>query len=235
MGVRKLRPNRKKGAPYHAYLLFKDADKRDSCREWIREKDGSVTMTSFKYQQALINFSSTMDLPYTAQVYALARSPEELDDLLAIGPSPIASTEDIMVEILDYKQYPPVLNRFPKPTKIVRSMQCVEFDTDWISSFIARGSHGALASWMRRLELMMLSFLDGSHPGVRSHFVTEIWPSAGKMNQCMRSIARAAEEQSGSTKVTSDVETFGPTKSRLLWRVVLELELEEPRYSKWIA
>jgi hypothetical protein len=235
LAVRKLRPNRKKGAPYHVYVLFKDLQSREGCQEILKKFDDELAIVAFNYHQTLRNFVAYIDVPYIAQVYARARSVDEQRDLLSIGPSPLDSKGDIELEILDYKRFPPLPNTHPKPAKLMRMMQVVEFDTEWLSAKLARPelplSSGARL-WLHRLELMMHAHVDDVH-GLKSYFFTEIWPTTGLMCRCIRTIARWAGDEFGAARTSSTVETFGRTKARSAWRIVLELDLEDPRYLKW--
>ena len=237
--IRKLCPNRKKGSAYHAYVLFKDAQHRDGCQEFLAGDVNDVTLIPFNYHQTLRNFVAYIDVPYIAQVYARSHSVDEQRELLSIGPSPLDSKGDVELEFLDYRRFPPLPNTNPKPANLMRMMQVVEFDTEWLSAKLSSpGIHLSRLSrgtrlWLRRLELMMHAHVEDEH-GLISYFFTEIWPTTGSMCRGIRTIASWAGEEFGAARTSSPVETFGRTRARSAWRIVLELDLNDPRYLKWV-
>jgi hypothetical protein len=235
LAVQKLRPNRKKGSAYHAYILFKDLKSREGCQEHLVKHGDGAGVVPFNYRQTLRNFVAFIDVPYIAQVYAYARSVEERDELLLIGPSPMVNKDDIVQEILDYKRFPPIPNTGAKPADLVRAMQVVEFNMEWLGEKLANPKlplSKTMRFWLRRLHLMMHAHIDDEH-GIKSYFFAEIWPTAGVMCHCIRLISRWAGQEFGISRTSSTVEKFGQTKTRSAWRVVLELDLEDPRYLKF--
>ncbi|KAF9510546.1 hypothetical protein BS47DRAFT_1395860 [Hydnum rufescens UP504] len=98
----RVKPIWKKGVMYHMYLLFKDVAKQDSCRSILASSFGGKTLLPFLYMQ---------------EVYINAISTAEIQELLAVGPCPYATPGDAIPEMLNYIQYPALLDPHPAPPK----------------------------------------------------------------------------------------------------------------------
>ena len=235
LAARKTKPNRKKGASYHMYLLFKDVARRDSCLQVLA---GSLanTVHSFQYTDALVNCFGVTEVRYMQEVYINAVSTAEVKALLEIGPVPYASPTDAIPEMLDYKRFPPLIDPRADPVRHeTRRMTSVEFDTEWLSRRLYRARKEDPASvtiGMRRMEMQMIAHKNPAK-GTPLGFTTNIWPPVGgTMISDIRQIARWALSDLGGSMVSSNNETFGRTKVRPAWRIVSEIDADGPRYFK---
>ncbi|KAF9503485.1 hypothetical protein BS47DRAFT_1369505 [Hydnum rufescens UP504] len=91
LAARRVKPIRKKGAMYHMYLLFKDVAKRDSCRSVLVSSCGGKTLLPFLYTDTLVNCFGVAEVRYMQEVYINAISTAEIQELLAVGPTPYAT------------------------------------------------------------------------------------------------------------------------------------------------
>ncbi|KAF9511323.1 hypothetical protein BS47DRAFT_1395227 [Hydnum rufescens UP504] len=127
----RVKPIWKKGAMYHMYLLFKDVAKWDLCWSILVSLCSGKTLLPFLYTHTLVNCFGVAEVRYM-QVYINAISTAEIQELLAVGPCPYATPGDAIPEMLDYIQYPALLDPRPAPPKHerTRAMISVEFDTE---------------------------------------------------------------------------------------------------------
>ncbi|KAF9510554.1 hypothetical protein BS47DRAFT_1395868 [Hydnum rufescens UP504] len=224
LAARRVKPIRKKGAMYHMYLLFKDVAKWDSCRSVLVSSCGGKTLLPFLYMQ---------------EVYINAISTAEIQELLAVGPCPYATPGDAIPEMLDYIRYPALLDPRPAPPKHerTRAMISVEFDTEWLSRRLHRARKedpGSVTVGMRRMEMQMIAHRAPAK-GTALAFCENIWPvPGGTMISDIRQISRWAYADLGGSEVRSSMENFGRTRIRPAWRIVLELNRDQPRFHKWI-
>jgi hypothetical protein len=72
------------------------------------------------------------EVQYMQEVYINAHSMAEVKELLAIGPIPYLTPLDAIDEMLDYKQFPALIDPHPGPQQS-RPMTSVEFDMEWLS------------------------------------------------------------------------------------------------------
>ncbi|KAF9508349.1 hypothetical protein BS47DRAFT_1397917 [Hydnum rufescens UP504] len=135
LAAQRVKPIRKKGAMYHMYLLFKDVAKQDSCRSILVSSCSGKTLLPFLYMDTLVNCFGVAEVRYMQEVYINAISTAEIQELLAVGPCPYATPGDAIPEMLNYIQYPALLDPCPAPPKHerTRAMISVEFDTEWLS------------------------------------------------------------------------------------------------------
>ncbi|KAF9509725.1 hypothetical protein BS47DRAFT_1365020 [Hydnum rufescens UP504] len=135
LAARRVKPIQKKGTMYHMYLLFKDVAKRDSCWSVLVSSCGGKTLLPFLYMDTLVNCFGVAEVRYMQEVYINAISTAEIQELLAVGPCRYATPSDAIPEMLDYIQYPALLDPHPAPPKHerTRAMISVEFDTEWLS------------------------------------------------------------------------------------------------------
>jgi hypothetical protein len=237
LAARKTKPNRKKGGVYHMYLLFKDVARRDLCLRFLADSLVNCPVHSFQYTDALVNCFGLVEVRYMQEVYINSLSLAEVKGLLAVGPVPYSSPTDAIPEMLDYKRFPPLIDPRPGVPKQehVRSMMSVEFDTEWLSRRLynaQRENPLSVTIGMRRMEMQMIAHKTPAK-GTPLGFTSRVWPPAGgTMISDLRQIARWARADLGGTVVSSNVETFGRTKVRPAWRIVLEIELDQPRYYK---
>jgi hypothetical protein len=161
----------------------------------VLDTDNTLKVCQFEYELPLQNVVSFVHTTNITQAYAHAKSVEDLQGLLAMGPLPMESTQAISEEILDYRWYPPLPNINLKPANIVCPMKCVEFSTQWLSSQLESQSGGLSKQehhWVCHLVLMMHAHIEDEHAGIKSHFMVKIWPTTGVMNSSMHTIAWGA-------------------------------------------
>ncbi|KAF9510127.1 hypothetical protein BS47DRAFT_1364752 [Hydnum rufescens UP504] len=113
LAARRLRPNQRKGAQYHMYLLFKDMAKRDSCLQILAGSLVNNQVESFQYENDLVNCLGVTEVRYMQEAYVNAHSMAEVKELLAIGPIPYLIPLDAIDEMLDYKQFPALIDPCP--------------------------------------------------------------------------------------------------------------------------
>jgi hypothetical protein len=113
----RVKPIQKKGTMYHMYLLFKDMAKQDSCQSILASSFGDKTLLPFLYMDTLVNCFGVAEVRYMQEVYINAVSTTEIKELLAVGPHPYTMPSDAIPEMLDYIQYPALLNPRPPPPK----------------------------------------------------------------------------------------------------------------------
>ncbi|KAF9510092.1 hypothetical protein BS47DRAFT_1364787 [Hydnum rufescens UP504] len=132
LAARRLRPNRRKGAQYHMYLLFKDMAKRDSCLQILAGSLVNNQVESFQYKNDLVNCLGVTEVQYMQEAYINAHSMAEVKELLAVGPIPYLIPLNAINEMLDYKQFPALIDPCPGPQQS-HPMTSVEFDMEWLS------------------------------------------------------------------------------------------------------
>jgi hypothetical protein len=219
--------------------MFKSEVQCNACREFLRNERDRYSLTSVEdhvWEKPIQNFMGVVDVFYIDRVYAHARSDEELTQLLAVGPPSLDKDSPLGQIVLDYERYPPVLidRNSLKPQK----MDVADFSASWYSAHLASAPPGSVTLWMRHLEMMMLSHIDGMNIGntVKSHFQEPIWRTiGGTMVADLRRIARWKQEdvrKEGLQLKTQDAkeETFGRMKGSAIWRLILDLTLEQPWY-----
>ncbi|KAF9510189.1 hypothetical protein BS47DRAFT_1396190 [Hydnum rufescens UP504] len=135
LAAQRVKPIQKKGAMYHMYLLFKDMAKQDSCQSILASSFGGKTLLPFLYTDTLVNCFGVTEVRYMQEVYINAISTAEIQELLAVGPCPYVTPSDAIPEMLNYIQYPALLNPCPAPPKHEQTCAIisVEFDTEWLS------------------------------------------------------------------------------------------------------
>ncbi|KAF9510194.1 hypothetical protein BS47DRAFT_1396197 [Hydnum rufescens UP504] len=132
LAAHRLRPNRRKGAQYHMYLLFKDMAKCNSCLQILAGSLVNNQVESFQYENDLVNCLGVMEVWYMQEAYVNAHSMAEVKELLAVGPIPYLIPLDAIDEMLDYKQFLALIDPRPGPQQS-RPMTSVEFDMEWLS------------------------------------------------------------------------------------------------------
>ncbi|KAF9513398.1 hypothetical protein BS47DRAFT_1362488 [Hydnum rufescens UP504] len=234
LAARRLRPNRRKGAQYHMYLLFKDMAKCDSCLQILAGSLVNNQVESFQYENDLVNCLGVMGVRYMQEAYVNAHSMAEVKELLAVGPIPYLIPLDAIDEMLDYKRFPALIDPCPGPQQS-RPMTSVEFDTEWLSRRLYSACQGNPASVTVGMQHMEMQLIAHKTPvkGTPLSFNLNIWPTiGGTMNSDIRQIARWAVADLSSSSVSSNLESFAHTKVRPAWRIILEPELDQPRYFK---
>jgi hypothetical protein len=239
LAARKSKPTRHKGAAYHVFLMFKSAEKRNACREFLKNEKTRYSLTTvedYVWEKPIQNFVGLIDVYYIDRVYAHAHSDQELDNLVAAGPPSLDRGSVIGQIFLDYERHPPI--PIDRNALVARKMDIADFSASWYSARLASAPAGSVTLWMRRLEMMMLSHIDGMAIGnpVKSHFQEPIWrTTGGTMVADLRRIARWRQEdvrKEGSQlkTVLAKEETFGRMKGNATWRLILDLTLEQPWY-----
>ncbi|KAF9519516.1 hypothetical protein BS47DRAFT_1388075 [Hydnum rufescens UP504] len=117
LAARKVKPIQKKGTIYHMYLLFKDMAKRDLCQSVLVSLLSGKTLLPFLYTDTLVNCFGVCEVRYMQEVYINTVSTAEVQELLAVGPHPYMTPSDAICEMLNYIQYPALLNPRPPPPK----------------------------------------------------------------------------------------------------------------------
>ncbi|KAF9504952.1 hypothetical protein BS47DRAFT_1400877 [Hydnum rufescens UP504] len=220
----KSKPTWHKGALYHIFLMFKAEGRRNACVE------------DYIWEKPLQNFVGVVDIFYIDRVYAHASSEEEVSQLLAIGPPTLNRESSLGQIILDYEWYPPI--PVDKNALVPRKMDVADISASWYSARLTAAPAGSVTCWMRHLEMMILAHTDGMAIGnpVKSHFQEPIWQTtSGTMVADLRRITKwkqADIRKEGSQLKTQDAseETFGRMKGNAIWRVILDLTLEQPWY-----
>jgi hypothetical protein len=239
LSARKSKPTRHKGAAYHIFLMFKSEAKRNACREFLKNEKTRYSLTTvedYVWEKPIQNFVGLIDVYYIDRVYAHARSDDELAQLFDVGPPTLDRGSPLGQIFLDYQQHPPV--PVDRDALVPRKMDVAEFSASWYSARLASAPAGSVTVWMRRLEMMMLSHIDGMAIGnpVKSHFQEPIWrTTGGTMVADLRRIARWRQdnlraEGSQLKTVVSKEETFGRMKGNAVWRLIVDLTLEQPWY-----
>ncbi|KAF9515659.1 hypothetical protein BS47DRAFT_1391324 [Hydnum rufescens UP504] len=212
LAARRLRPNRRKGAQYHMYLLFKDMAKRDSCLQILAGSLVNNQVESFQYENDLVNCLGVTEVRYMQEAYINAHSMAEVKELLAVGPIPYLIPLDAIDEMLDYKQFPALIDPRPGPQQS-RPMTSVEFDTEWLSRRLysaCQGNPASVTIGMRRMEMQLITHKTPVK-GTPLSFNLNIWPTVGgTMNLDIRQIARWAIADLSSSSVSSNLESFAP-------------------------
>src|ERR1700721_1336791 len=136
---------------------------------------------------------------------------------------------------LDYQKHPPIV--VDKAKVVRRKMDIVDISVSWYSARLASAPPGSVTLWMRRLEMMMLSYIDKLDVGgIVSHFQEPIRQTkSGTMVVDLRRIARWKQQdvrKEGLQLKTTEAkeETFGRMKSNSIWRLILDLTIDQPWY-----
>ncbi|KAF9509937.1 hypothetical protein BS47DRAFT_1364928 [Hydnum rufescens UP504] len=192
-------------------LLFKWSHPRDELKVtlegWAATRVAKVmTVTIDALHVPSEHYTGLRDLEYIDQVYAHARSQQELDNLLAIAP-PLIKDKDSRSQygeyFLNYDQYPPIIGPLIPRDQRLHRLQVVEFDT----------------ACNRMMSV---------------GFVTMMWPTLGPVDAIIRWICRLVNEGRSTTWAPNLLpdESFGFAKSPPVWRIKLDLNLKHPEYSK---
>ncbi|KAF9504986.1 hypothetical protein BS47DRAFT_1368401 [Hydnum rufescens UP504] len=192
-------------------LLFKQSRPRDELKVtlegWAATRAAKVTTVTIDASHAPSErYTGLRDLEYIDQVYAHARSQQELDNLLAIAP-PLIKDKDSRSRygeyFLNYDQYPPIIGPLIPRDQRLRRLQVVEFDT-------------------------------ACNHVMSVGFVTMMWPTSGPVDAIIRRICQLVNEGRSTTWAPNLLpdESFGFAKSPPVWCIKLDLNLEHPKYSK---
>ncbi|KAF9517892.1 hypothetical protein BS47DRAFT_1359187 [Hydnum rufescens UP504] len=188
------------------------------------------------WEKPLQNFVGVVDIFYIDRMYAHASSEEEVSQLLAIGPPTLNRESSLGQIILDYEWYPPI--PVDKNALVPWKMDVADILASWYSARLTAAPAGSVTCWMHHLEMMILAHTDGMAIGnpVKSHFQEPIWQTtSGTMVADLHRITKwkqADIRKEGSQLKTQDAseETFGQMKGNAIWRVILDLTLEQPWY-----
>ncbi|KAF9520030.1 hypothetical protein BS47DRAFT_1387645 [Hydnum rufescens UP504] len=232
------RTERKKGK-VSIQLLFKRSRPRDELKVtlegWAATRAAEVTTVTIDASHAPSErYTGLRDLEYIDQVYAHARSQQELDNLLAIAP-PLIKDKDSRSRygeyFLNYDQYPPIVGPLIPRDQRLRRLQVVEFDTAWLVARLAQLPIQTVDLHLRRMEMMIRAH---SNRVMSVGFVTMMWPTSGPVDAIIRRICRLVNEGRSTTWAPNLLpdESFGFAKSPPVWRIKLDLNLEHPEYSK---
>ncbi|KAF9504286.1 hypothetical protein BS47DRAFT_1401574 [Hydnum rufescens UP504] len=239
LAARKSKPTRHKGAPYHIFLMFKAEGRHNACWEYLRNEQSRYLLTGVEdyiWEKPLQNFVGVVDIFYIDRMYAHASSEEEVSQLLAVGPPTLNRESSLGQIILDYEQYPPI--PVDKNALVPRKMDVADISASWYSARLTAAPAGSVTCWMHHLEMMILAHTNGMAIGnpVKSHFQEPIWwTTGGTMVADLRQITKwkqADIHKEGSQLKTQDAseEMFGRMKGNAIWRVILDLTLEQPWY-----
>jgi hypothetical protein len=122
----------------------------------------------------------------------------------------------------------------PHANDRIRLMDIVTFDKTWLFNKLALMTVANIPPELRRLEMVMRGHLEPPPRSQVKEFAVYMWPTNGPYDKLIRQIGRWAVEDQGSrvsverSSTRRADETFGYRNDR--WRLVLELDLEAPRY-----
>lgn len=179
------------------------------------------------------------DLPPSHRLHDRAKENQWYSDRLALAPRKEKKTTWRFL-FLDEPNNPwRVANtsptqQLPSREDRLRFLHVVEFPRDWLFD---RFTGAECTPELRRLEMIMRMHVDvPSNQRVRKFYVL-MWPTDGPYDAIIRKIARqAATEFYGSdnhvpkTSVKRMNENFGYEPESGMWRIELELGLEQARY-----
>jgi hypothetical protein len=162
------------------YLLFKDMAMHDSCLQILPGSLVNSQVTSFQYENDLVNCLGVTEVQYMQEVYVNAHSMAEVKELRAIGPIPYLIPLDAIDEMLDYKWFPALIDPHPGPQQS-HPMTSVEFDTEWLSRWLYRACQGNPASVTIGMRCMEMQLITHKTPvkGTPLSFNLNIWPTVG--------------------------------------------------------
>ncbi|KAF9508737.1 hypothetical protein BS47DRAFT_1365732 [Hydnum rufescens UP504] len=235
----KSKPTWHKGAPYHIFLMFKAEGRHNACQEYLRNEQSQYLLTGVEdyiWEKPLQNFVGVVDIFYINHMYAHASSEEEVSQLLAVGPPTLNRESSLGQIILDYEWYPPI--PVNKNALVPWKMDVTDILASWYSAHLTAAPAGSVTCWMWHLEMMILAHTNGMaiENLVKSHFQEPIWQTTGStMVADLHWITKwkqADIHKEGSQLKTQDAseEMFGQMKGNAIWRVILDLTLEQPWY-----
>lgn len=194
-------------------------------------------MEDHVWEKPLVNFIGLVDIFYVDQVYAHASSDEELERLISVGPPTLDTGSPIGAIFMDYQRHPPI--PVNKELLEVRTLDVVEISASWYSKQLAAVPPGSVTVFMHHLEMMMLAYVDGMDVGkIPKHFLEPVLQTtSGTMVADLRRITRwkqleVRKEGLQLKTIKGKEEMFGRMKTTSIWRLTLDLSLDEPYYPK---
>jgi hypothetical protein len=217
-------------------MLFKYMPDHDKMAEKLRS-EGKFCSSDI-YVGSLNNHYSMLDLPYID--VAFTRDHADIAALVNAAPLKANKTNHLH-SFLQYEKYPPLVPcsppQHPPPNQRdrTRPMESITFTATWLQSRVYQEPFD--------IELHRFEVLVSAHslqPRGLSKFSVPMWPTSGPMDLVIRRIARwAREEMMRNGEMLSIIDStaeklqYHPRGSN--WQIVLELDLDQPRYMKHVA
>lgn len=206
----------------------------------------------------LDHFDFTIDRFYVSAVYQHSPTREKIAALLDVAPADYATPrflesapQKAWKEIhnaarykrdwLEQQEYPALVPRTPaqepppNPVDRKRKMQLIAFPSTWFEALISSLPHDALSLSELRFALMMLSHPFAYLRPKAGHHQMNLWPNYGPYNAFIRRIAQWAIAAGFEVTTTTAIQEQFAFSDKKLWRLTIEVDLEEPFYLKPIG
>ncbi|KAF8328727.1 uncharacterized protein EI90DRAFT_3125864 [Cantharellus anzutake] len=235
-GVYAMHHSRKGGwhEPPSMELLFKCVDNRDKMAKKLRSEGKSCS--SNIYVGSLNNHHFTLDLLYVDVAFTC----DHVDIMALMDIAPPKKINHLH-SFLQYKKYPPLVpcspQQHPPPNQSdhIHPMEGIMFTATWLQSRVHQEPFD--------IELHCFEVLVSAHslqPQGLSKFSVPMWPTSGPMGFVIHHVARWARDEMmrngetpSITRSSAEMLQYHPKGSNL--QIVLEPDLDQPRYMKHLA